>query len=318
MKKFVTLLSVLLPTKIRIFVLNKLGHQISKKAILLKFSIVLADKIILEDNSRLESFSIVTGIKLLHLKRGSGISSFAYISGNHKLFLDERALIGSRSIVNTGAGDVTFGKYSVLSPRSTIYTHGTFLPITHGYSIKNQGVSVGSYTWIMQNASIGPGVTIGSNTIVLPGSVVVKQVKDDTVVYDTPVDRKTFPMGMFKKELTIDDLDNIIKEITISFMEYLVKKKSITSYAHIENEIQIKSKKQNLVIHFQKPTINCKDQNSCYFSHNIDSKIINSAKVFVLDFSKLSCSNVSPPKILKDYNGYMFYEYGLKFLVNKI
>ena len=247
----------------------------------------------------------------------SSISRFTYISGNGNLNMKSRSFIGSRCILNTNCGDIQLGEYSALSPRSTVVTHGAFLPVTHGYSFKNQGVSVGSYTWIMQNTSIGPGVKIGSNTIVLPGSVVVKQVKDDTVVYDTPVDRKTFPMDMFKKELTIDNLENLIKEITISFMEYLVKKKRITSYILIENKIQIKSKKQNLVIHFQKPTINCTDQNSCYFSHNIDSKIINNAKVFVLDFSKLSCSNVSSPKILKGYNGYMFYKYGLKFLVNK-
>ena len=317
MRKILLILSVFLPGKFRVLMLNSLGYKVSLKAKLAPFSIILVKDVLIEANARIESFTIIAGLKSLTMGSSSSISRFTYISGNGNLNMKNRSFIGSRCILNTNCGDIQLGEYSALSPRSTVVTHGTFLPVTHGYSFKNKGVSIGSYSWIMQNTSIGPGVKIGSNTIVLPGSVVVKQVKDETVVYDTPVDRKTFPMGMFKKELTIDNLDNLVKEITISFMEYLVKKKRIASYVHIENEIQIKSKKQNLVIHFKKPTINCTDQNSCYFSHNIDSKIINSAKVFVLDFSKLSCSNVSSPKILKDYNGYMFYEYGLKFLVNK-
>lgn len=317
MRKILLILSVFLPGTSRILLLNSLGYKVSLKAKLAPFSIIFAKDVLIEANARIESFTIIAGLKSLTMGSSSSISRFTYISGNGNLNMKSRSFIGSRCILNTNCGDIQLGEYSALSPRSTVFTHGAFLPVTHGYSFKNQGVSVGSYTWIMQNTSIGPGVKIGSNTIVLPGSVVVKQVKNDTVVYDTPVDRKTFPMGMFKKELTIDDLENLIKEITISFMKYLVKKKRITSYILIENKIQIKSKKQNLVIHFQKPTINCSDQNLCYFSHNIDSKIINNAKVFVLDFSKLSCSNVSSPKILEDYDGYMFYKYGLKFLVNK-
>ena len=246
----------------------------------------------------------------------SSISRFTYISGSGSLKMKNRAFIGSRCILNTNCGDIELGEYSAISPRSTIITHGTFLPVTHGYSFKNKGVSIGNYTWIMQNTSIGPGVKIGSNIIVLPGSVVVKEVQDNSVVYDTPVDRKTFPMSIFKKELTINNLENLIKEITISFMEYLIKNKRITSYNHTKNEIKIKSKKQNLVIYFNRPAINFTDQNSCYFTHNIDSKIMHSNKVFILDFYNLTCSNVSTPKILTGYNEYMFYHYGLKFLVN--
>lgn len=317
MRKILLILSVFVPGRSRILLLNTLGYKVSLQAKLAPFSIILAKDVLIEANARIESFTIIAGLKSLTMGSSSSISRFTYVSGFGNLIMKNRAFIGSRCVLNTNCGDIQLGEYSALSPRSTIVTHGTFLPVTHGYSIKNKGVSVGSYTWIMQNTSIGPGVKIGSKTIVLPGSVVVKEVKDETVVYDTPVDRKTFPMGIFKKELTTDNLENLIKEITISFLEHLVKKKRIASYALIENEIQIKSKKQNLVIHFKKPTINCTDQNSCYFSHNIDSKIIDRAKVFVLDFSKLSCSNVSVPKILSGYNGYMFYEYGLKFLVNK-
>ena len=316
MKKIILIISIFLPGKFRIMLLNKVGYKVSFQAKLSPFSIIFAKDVLIEANARIGSFTIIAGLKSLKMGSSSSISRFTYVSGSGSLNMKNRAFIGSRCILNTNCGDIQLGEYSALSPRSTIITHGTFLPVTHGYSFKNKGVSIGDYTWIMQNTSIGPGVKIGSNIIVLPGSLVVKEVKDNTVIYDTPVERKTFPMGIFKKELTIDNLENLIKEITISFMENLVKMKRIISYTHQENEIQIKSKKQNLIIYFKKPTLNCVVQNSCYFSHNVDSKIIESIKVFVLDFSNLSCSNVSTPKILSGYNEYMFYHYGLKFLVN--
>ncbi len=39
-------------------------------------------------------------------------------------------MVGSRCVINAGAGDVEIGEYSAFAPRSSIYTHGTFLPAT--------------------------------------------------------------------------------------------------------------------------------------------------------------------------------------------
>lgn len=298
-----------------------LGYQVSNKAKLGLFSVVLSKEIIMEEGSKLDSFSIITGLSYLVLRKGSGISRFTYISGGNKLELGQRSLIGSRSIINSSSGDVVFGEYSVLSPRSTIYTHGTFLPVTHGYSFKNKGVTVGDYTWIMQNASIGPGVNIGSNVIVLPGSVIVKAIPDNLVVYDTPVERKTFPINLFKKELTNPDLEILIKNITIHYLNKLKGTNTVKAYVDHNSHIAVRAKNKSIIIHFCNPPKKGLKKNNetsvnCYFWYDVETDMISSSTEFILDFRKIIYSSANPPKELRGYNAFMFYEYGLKFISN--
>ncbi|MBK9737120.1 MAG: hypothetical protein IPO92_20080 [Saprospiraceae bacterium] len=95
-------------------------------------------------------------------------------------------------------GNVEIGEYSALAPRSDLFSW-FILPATLGYSYKNSGVKIGDFCWIMQNTSIGPGVTIQSNTIILPGSVIVKNIPADVVVFDSPIQRKSFPIYFLRK-----------------------------------------------------------------------------------------------------------------------
>lgn len=320
MKKILQLLSIFLPSKIRIPFLNCLGHTISRDAKLGFGSILLSKNILMEAGARIDIFTFIVGLNTLNLKRLSSISRFTYISGNRSLYLDERSFIGSRCIINTTSGDVSFGKYSALAPRSSIYTHGTFLPVAHGYSRKNKGVSIGNFCWIMQNTSIGPGVNIGSNIIILPGSVVVKGIMDNSVIYDTPVDRKTFPMSIFKKELTDTELHNLITEITKSFLTDLKAKKRIIDFIESESSFKVNfTRKKVGFIHIKRPSNEVIEKCNaeyinCFFWYKINKNEMKSTSCFVLDFFELTHSNIRPPSSLKNFNNYMFYEYGLKFI----
>jgi acetyltransferase-like isoleucine patch superfamily enzyme len=320
MRKLFLLLSIFIPSIFRIPLLNILGYRVSPKAKLGLFSVLLSKEIIIEEGAKLDSFSVIAGLRSLVLRRGSGVSRFTYISGGNKLELGQRSLIGSRCIINPSSGDVVFGEYSVLAPRSTIYTHGTFLPATHGYSFKNKGVNVGSYTWIMQNASIGPGVNIGSNVIVLPGSVIVKAIPDNIVVYDTPIERKTFPINLFKKKLTNLELEKLIKDITHHYLKKLKASNTIKTFVDNDSNLSIKTNSKNITIHFCEPQKEKHEKKKgndfdCYFWYDIEKDIMLSSPNFILDFKKIMHSSAKPPKALKDYNAFMFYEYGLKFLI---
>ncbi len=318
MKRIIQLLSILFPSRFRIFILNRMGHSISRKAKLGWFSILLAKHIDIYEECKIDSFAIITGLDTLSLEQGSAISRFTYISGGKSLILGRRSLIGSRCIVNTGSGDVVFGEYSVLAPRSTIYTHGTFLPVTHGYGAKNKGVIIGNYTWIMQNASIGPGVKIGSNSIVLPGSTIVKGIKDNTVVFDTPIERKTYPIELFKKDLSNEELEELIRSITQSFLSSLLLQKSIVSFNEEESVFTVKSNSKEIRIHICAPpksvVENIINGDDCYFWYNIDNDLMRYSNVFILDFHKIVSSYAEHPVELSGYKGFMFYEFGLKFI----
>jgi len=323
MKTFLQLLYSFLPSAIRIFLLNMMGHNISRSAIIKPLAILMSKKIVIEENCKIDSFAVITGLKSLVMKKASAISRFSYISGGNLLYLDKRSLVGSRCIINTGSGDVTFGEYSVLAPRSTIYTHGTFLPVTHGYSKKNKGVQIGDYTWIMQSTSIGPGVNIGSNAIILPGSIIVKDILNDSVVYDTPTDRRIFPIDLFKKKLSDDDLKELIKEITRNYLNELIKKRKLISFEEFDNHFNINTKNLKFKVYIKPPEVfsihaKVENINDCYFWFKMEDKLLTPSKHFILDFHRIINSNVNPPVIFKDYQSFMFYEYGLKFITVSI
>lgn len=319
MKRFIVLISFLLPSTIRISLLRFAGFDIARDARLKPFSIILADHIVMEKNTSIDSFTVIAGLKSLILKKSSAVSRFTYISGKNELILGERSLIGSRCIINLGSGDVIFGEYSVLAPRSTIYTHGTFLPVTHGYSGKNKGVQIGSYTWIMQSTSIGPGVKIGSKSIILPGSTIVKGIQDNVVVYDTPVDRKSFPADLFKKELSNDDLETLIREIAISYSSFLLNNRKILDFDSNEERVLLMTRKGKIEVHFGltnnfEETSFDKNVRHCFFGQNVEDNLILNDRYFILDFLKIRKSLCKPPKEMTDIEKYMFYEYGLKFI----
>ena len=318
-RKIMCILSIPLPSFLRVRFLKVLGYDIDQKAIIKPFSAVLVKNIKLGAYAKIDSFVVIAGLRNIVLKEHSTIQRFTYISGGHSFKLGQRSLIGSRCIVNTASGDIEFGEYSALAPRSSIYTHGTFLPVTLGYSTKNKGVKVGDYCWIMQSSSISPGVNIGSNSIVLPGSTIVKKVPDNIVVYDTPMDRKTFPIEVFRKELNDNELLDLIREISIAFFKALLKSKVITFYSDHGTHIILKDKMTTYKVVFDKPTsvIDLANGNSgttFFWSFNIDKEILKTTQYFVLDFLHLYHSSVVIPKICTNLNQFICSGYGLKFI----
>ena len=220
-KNIILVISTIFPSSIRILLMNLLGYKINRKARLKIFSIILAREISIEAYAKIDSFVVIAGLDKISYERIYAIQRFTYISGNNLFKINKRSMVGSRCVINAGAGDVEIGEYSAFAPRSSIYTHGTFLPATLGYPTTNNGVKIGDYCWIMQGSSIGPGVIIESNSIILPGSSIVKNIPANVVVYDTPTQRKSFSIYFFKRKLDETELISLIKEITINYLNEL-------------------------------------------------------------------------------------------------
>jgi acetyltransferase-like isoleucine patch superfamily enzyme len=318
-KIIISAILTIFPSSIRIPVMNLLGYKISRKARLKIFSVILARDIIIDAFAKVDSFVVIAGLDKLIMKEYSAIQRFTYISGNFLFKISKRSMVGSRCVINAGAGDVEIGEYSAFAPRSSIYTHGTFLPATLGYPTTNNGIKIGDYCWIMQSSSIGPGVIIDSNSIILPGSSIVKNIPGNMVVYDTPIERKKFPIYFFKKKLDDADLVSLIKEITISYLNML-KLKNISldftiDYDVINVTYQKNKKYKILFSEINSNTISVNNEiTQIHFYYDFDITLLNIKKYVFYDFKRIVKGYPKLPGLLNKFDDYAFAHYGLKFI----
>lgn len=86
------------------------------------------------------------------------------------------------------AGTITIGKNVLIGPSVQMYTS------THplDYLVRREGlesahpIRIGHDCWIGGNAIICPGITIGDRCVIAAGSVVTKDVPDDSMVAGVP------------------------------------------------------------------------------------------------------------------------------------
>ena len=104
-----------------------------------------------------------------------------------------RTQLGTGTFVNHGAyfmdgGGITIGKNVFIGPFCGFYT------ATHplDYARRNRGlekalpIKVGDNCWFGANVTVLPGVTIGSGCVIAAGSVVTKDVPDNSIAAGVP------------------------------------------------------------------------------------------------------------------------------------
>lgn len=80
---------------------------------------------------------------------------------------------------------ITIGKNCVIGYNTTILTHEFLVD-----EFKTGPVHIGDNTLIGANVTILPGVTIGNNVKIGAGSVVSKDIPDNTLAYGNPIQIK--------------------------------------------------------------------------------------------------------------------------------
>jgi putative colanic acid biosynthesis acetyltransferase WcaF len=125
-------------------------------------------------------------LRIFGAKIGKGVKIFPSAIITYPWLLE----IGDGTVISWGVkiynlGKISIGKRTVISQ----YAHlcgGTHDIQNDDFKLLRTGLSIGDGVWVAADAFIGPGVIVGSNSIIAARSVVVKNVEDNLVVGGNP------------------------------------------------------------------------------------------------------------------------------------
>lgn len=172
-------IAALLPSRIKIFLLRKMGARIGTGCYI-GLSIIQARQIEIGENVHVASFNLIHRLDALKLGDGSRLNGFNWITGATTGSL----LVGRNSAITRfhffeASGDVRIGENTIIAGRNSHF-------FTHGISSKNlddiKPIEIGPWCYIGSSSRFVPGSGVGRGTFVGMGSVVTKPFKDEYVL----------------------------------------------------------------------------------------------------------------------------------------
>jgi acetyltransferase-like isoleucine patch superfamily enzyme len=197
LKKLVAILCVVLPSSPTRFLYRLCGHRIGRNVKMPLLTYVHAEEISLGNDADIRRLVYIS-VRKLAVGANAIISYGTQIKGKASFICGDNSFFGIHCIVHC-AEDVSFGFYSGLGPRCTVYTHGSFLPVTLGNPAKFAPVVIEDFVWIAMAVTIMPGAHIERNCIINPGVVVQGRLKSNSIIQQDPAHYATYDLARLQK-----------------------------------------------------------------------------------------------------------------------
>jgi carbonic anhydrase/acetyltransferase-like protein (isoleucine patch superfamily) len=196
-KKVVAVFCVLLPSGPTRLLYRLCGHRIGRNVKMPPLSFVYSDEMTIGPDVVFRNL-VYVNVRTLSIGASTIVSYGTQIKGDNSFSCGERCFLGLQCVINCH-DRVTLGDYSGLGPRCTVYSHGSFLPVTLGYPAKFAPVIIDDYVWIAMEVTVMPGVRIGRNCIINPGVVVQGTIKPNSLVRLDSQQLVVQDMGLLQK-----------------------------------------------------------------------------------------------------------------------
>jgi acetyltransferase-like isoleucine patch superfamily enzyme len=288
-----------------------MGAKIMEGAIIRAFSIVLVKNLIMEPGARIRPFVVIVYPELLHLKAYSGISFFALIHGKASLKIGVQSHISLFNFIDLHE-NISLGNWSSPSAFCKIMTHGSYWPVSWGYSTKFEPVKMGDFVWINYNCNIGAGVTIASNNVILAGSTIVSPIKKGGyITYDNSIKRTQIPLTLTRNVVDDKEQKIFIVECAKEWARNKYKKKQV-EISEKNNAVILMNKGKPFLQIFileRKDEINNNIKKWLWGYKLSDSKF--ESNIEILDFYRILCSD-NPSKLHKNAIRYLSLRWGIR------
>jgi len=148
----------------------------------------VADSIDIEDDVSIGD-NVTIRCKTLRLRRKSQIDSRTVVYGiltpESGLELGQHTWIYPDCHINTDHR-VTIGDRTAAGSHCLIFTHSSYLPITHGYPVTIQPVEIASDVWLPWHVFVLPGAKIGKGATVGAFSLVAGEIPANSLAVGVP------------------------------------------------------------------------------------------------------------------------------------
>jgi acetyltransferase-like isoleucine patch superfamily enzyme len=226
------------PSPVNIWLHRLAGSKIGKHVIIHLGVLLRVNQLIIKDDAIIK-FGTFINARTLELGRKSSIGFFTLVNGTDDLIIKDACIIGARTMINCDRL-VTFEYYSGNGPGCYIYTHGSFLPVTEGYHALFAPIIIKEKVWIQMNCKIGPGVTIGEGSVILPGTVLVENVEPNKMVVGDPA--KLTKVPLLRRKIRNDKIKDFAMEILSEYCKWSNEYKQ-TNWNYENGVLIIKNKR---------------------------------------------------------------------------
>jgi len=191
-KKLIQGAAFFFPSPINAWLHRLYGARIGRGVSLHIGVLIRAAEVVIGDEATIK-MGVMLSVRRFHLGRKSSIGFHTLAKGESDLIVGDACIIGPRCMLNCSR-EIVMDYYSGVGPGSYLYTHGSGMPVTEGFRSTFGPIRLGTKVWVSMRCVIGPGVTIGDNSCLMPGTILVESVGEKRVVSGFPAEMKSVPL----------------------------------------------------------------------------------------------------------------------------
>lgn len=242
-KKLIQVIAFLFPSPINIWLHRLAGAKIGKHTSIHPGVLILAKKMEIGSSTKIR---FGTFIKARSLKVGSKtlLGYFLLVKGVSDFTVGDACVIGPRTMINCDC-PVTLEYYSGVGPGCILFAHGSFLPVSEGYRTTFGPITIKSKAWVTMHCTVGPGVTVGEGTNVMPGTTLIESVGANRLVSGDPA--KLINIPLFKNFQKAKNLDMLAEEIIHEYRNWS-NEFNDTNWQNVNGALHVNHKKRSFSV----------------------------------------------------------------------